>query len=163
MDFNGGKAPQQSPDFPDAFYRVAVKGLCVRDGKVLMVHDYTGRGDGDANPEWELPGGGLDFGENFQDALRREVREEMGLEVMWVDEKPTYLWTTKRNASRGMEWYWVCTVFFRFEVKNLEVFTPTDECREIAFFSKEDLQTKVADLSAQIVPLAKHFNPADFT
>ena len=67
------KAPQQSPDFPDAFYRVAVKGLCVREGKVLLVHDYGGS-DIDMSPKWELPGGGVDFGENFQDALKREGR-----------------------------------------------------------------------------------------
>ena len=35
------KAPQQSPDFPDCFYRVTVKGLIVREGKVLMSLDFV--------------------------------------------------------------------------------------------------------------------------
>ena len=156
------KPSQQSPDFPDAFYRVTVKGLCVRDGKVLLVHDYTGRSATDPSPEWELPGGGLDFGEDFQQALRREVQEEMGLEVAWIDPKPMYVWTTKHETGRGMEWYWVCTVIYRFDVERLESFTPTEECREIRFFSKEDLEKNIVDLAAQIVPLAKRFNPADF-
>ena len=155
------KPPQESPDFPDAFYRVTVKGLCVRDGKVLMAHDFTGRSDTDPSPEWELPGGGVDFGEKFQDALKREVQEEMGLKVTWIDEKPTYVWTTKHNSGRGMQWFWVCTLFFRFEVENLD-FTPSEECKDIKFFSKEELQANVKDLASQIVPLAEHFNPADF-
>ena len=152
---------QQSLNFPDAFYRVAVKGLYVRDGKVLLVHDYTGRSDTDPSPEWELPGGGVDFGETFQDALKREVQEEMGLTVTWMDDRPTYIWTTRHGSGKGMDWYWVCSVFFRFDVEDLD-FTPTDECREIRFFSKEELQKNIADFGLQVVPLAEHFNPADF-
>ena len=155
------KPAQTSPDFPDAFYRVAVKGLYVRDGKVLLVHDYTGRSDTDPSPEWELPGGGVDFGETFQDALKREVQEEMGLTVTWMDDRPTYIWTTRHGSGKGMDWYWVCSVFFRFDVEDLD-FTPTDECREIRFFSKEELQQNIAEFGLQIVPLAEHFNPADF-
>lgn len=155
------KKPQDSPDFPNAFYRVTIKGLCVRDGKVLLAHDYTGRSDTDTNPEWELPGGGLDFGETFHDALRREVQEEMNLKVAWIDEKPTYIWTTKHGRGRGMDWYWVCTIIFRFDVEDLN-FTPTEECREIQFFSKEDLQANVANLAAQIVPLVERFDSSDF-
>ena len=155
------KPPQISEDFPDAFYRVTAKGICVRDGKVLLVHDFTGRSDTDDSPEWELPGGGLDFGESFSDALRREVKEEMGLEVAWIEDKPTYVWTTKHGSGKGMEWYWVCSALFRFEVTNLN-FMPSEECREIKFFSKKDLEDNVSDFGSQIVPLAKVFNPKDF-
>ncbi|HEY5383393.1 MAG TPA: NUDIX hydrolase [Candidatus Paceibacterota bacterium] len=155
------KPPQDSLDFPNAFYRVTVKGLCVRDGKILLVHDYSGHSATDPGSEWELPGGGLEFGENFQDALKREVQEEMGLKVSWIDEKPTFVWTTKHSTGRWMEWYWVCSVMFRFEVEDLN-FTPSIECREIKFFSKEDLQNNIADLASQVVPLAERFNPQAF-
>lgn len=30
---------------------------------------------------WEMPGGGMDFGENLQEALKREIFEEVGLSV----------------------------------------------------------------------------------
>lgn len=127
----------------------------------MLLHDFTGRSDTDPSPEWELPGGGLDFGETFTDALRREVKEEMGLEVAWVEEKPTYVWTVKHGTGKGMEWYWICSALFRFEVSSLD-FAPSEECREIRFFSKEELEANINDLGVQVQPLAQRFNPADF-
>lgn len=53
--------------------------LAVADGsgRVLLVQQ---RGE-PFRGEWLLPGGGLEAGETFEAALRREVREETGLEV----------------------------------------------------------------------------------
>src|SRR5882724_7613845 len=95
---------QQSKDFPNAFYRVSVKGLLVRDNKLMLVDDYTGLIAKEKDGEWELPGGGLDFGENFQDGLRREIKEETGMTPTWIADKPTYTWIVKREGRRGMEW-----------------------------------------------------------
>ncbi|MEV6494877.1 NUDIX domain-containing protein [Actinoplanes sp. NPDC051633] len=54
-------------------FPVSVKGVVVRDGKVLLLHNER--------DEWELPGGKLDLGEGPSDCVAREIMEEVGWAV----------------------------------------------------------------------------------
>ncbi len=56
---------------------VGVGALILQRGKVLLVE----RGHEPLKGYWSLPGGVLEAGERLEDAIRREVREETGLEV----------------------------------------------------------------------------------
>jgi 8-oxo-dGTP diphosphatase len=56
---------------------VGVGAVIVRDGKALIVR----RAHEPRKGEWSLPGGMLDLGESLTDAVRREVKEETGLDV----------------------------------------------------------------------------------
>lgn len=56
-----------------------VVGALVREGKVLLGHR---RPDKHAIPDvWDLPGGVVEPGESEPDALARELREELGVQV----------------------------------------------------------------------------------
>jgi ADP-ribose pyrophosphatase YjhB (NUDIX family) len=55
-----------------------VKAVLSHEGRVLLVRHTYG-------PErWELPGGGLRRGEAPLDGVRREIREELGVEITGV-------------------------------------------------------------------------------
>lgn len=150
---------ESSPHFPDSFYRVGIKGLCVHDGKILLSYDATCMVDGKPASLWELPGGGMDFGETFKETLVREVREEMGVAVTKVADRPMYAWTHKVIGGRNMEWFYVLLLAFPFEVQNLDI-TPSPECQEARFFTKEELQT--LPMNYQMWPLRELFDPKDF-
>lgn len=67
-------------DLPIKYIRPGMKAFIVRDGKILIVKERVKR-FGKETIIYDLPGGGIDPGENLYDALRREVREEVGLEI----------------------------------------------------------------------------------
>jgi ADP-ribose pyrophosphatase YjhB (NUDIX family) len=64
------------PDAPKANSLVVAVGAVVRNdrGEILLIE----RAD---NGLWALPGGAQEIGESVTDAVRREVREETGIEV----------------------------------------------------------------------------------
>ena len=60
--------------------RVIVVGLVWNDrGELLLCKMKTDRGVFPG--EWGLPGGGIEPGERMDEALRRELREELGIQV----------------------------------------------------------------------------------
>src|SRR5580765_7709002 len=54
-------------------YPLSIKGVLIRDGCVLLLRNKRN--------EWDLPGGRPDPGEDHRAALKREVREETGIDV----------------------------------------------------------------------------------
>lgn len=116
-------------NIPECFYRVSVKALVLDDSKrFLLVKEDNGL--------WELPGGGLDFGESPQEGIKREIWEEMSLNVDYIEEHPSYFFTTINHKG-----VFIANVVYLAEMKNLD-FTATPECVEVRFFStKEVLQS----------------------
>lgn len=57
--------------------KIAQKAIIVKDGKVLLMRDSR-----EGRVIWELPGGRMNINEEPKAALQREIREELGVEVV---------------------------------------------------------------------------------
>ncbi len=110
------------------FERPSVRGIIMKNGKILMIHslkyDY-----------YKLPGGGIEEGESYEEALIREVKEESGYFL-----KPDTIkeFGYVRRKSKGMKedifiqdnYYFVCETDETQASQNLddyeadELFTP---------------------------------------
>lgn len=58
--------------------RVRVCGICIREGKILLIKH---KNIGEYGYLWSPPGGGLKFGETLLECLQREFLEETNLRI----------------------------------------------------------------------------------
>jgi len=110
---------------PNNYYRTSIKALVLDENKKFLLFK-------EASGFWELPGGGLDFGERVKDCLIRELKEEAGLEVVWANQRPSYFITVINNDN-----VWKSMVIYETKIKDLD-FQVSDECIEIGFFTIEE-------------------------
>ena len=76
-------------------FGIALKALIIYNSKVLIVKRESE--DNFKPNEYDLPGGRLEFGESPEEALKREVLEETGLEIEIVT--PSRVWTLYKNDN----------------------------------------------------------------
>jgi len=57
--------------------KVGIGVIVIRDGKILLGKRKGAHGEG----TWSFPGGHLESFETFEDAARREVKEETGIDI----------------------------------------------------------------------------------
>ena len=65
-----------------------VAAIIIKDGQVFA----TQRGYGEFQGWWEFPGGKMEAGESPQEALKREIREELDADVLVKELLETVEW-----------------------------------------------------------------------
>ena len=95
----------------DIVLRVAAKAVIVKDGKVLLLREAATYGDGTQRGRYHMPGGRIEPGEQFEEALRREAREETGLEIEIKDPIFVGEWrpVIKGTPNQIVGIFFVCT------------------------------------------------------
>ena len=87
---------------------VVVSAVIVCNGEVLIQQRKVSGSLGGIG-RWECPGGKVNSGESFDNALRREIREELGLEV----KVGRLLYSQINTYSSGVDYlvlYYACTL-----------------------------------------------------
>ncbi len=63
---------------------VGAGALIVHGKKLVLVKRGVQPGKG----KWSIPGGAVELGENVRDAVRGEVKEETGLDIEMIEDRP---------------------------------------------------------------------------
>ncbi len=123
----------------DYLYRISIKGVIRNEkGEVLVVKE-AGR------TYWDLPGGGMDHGEDLRTAIAREMKEEVNLNgsfnfrILHVDE-PTYL----ENHD-----FWQVRLIFEIKPQILS-FSPGEDSDETSFVNPQQLKDSNEDVERLI-------------
>lgn len=97
---------------------VAAKALVVNQGKVLLIRESANNPVGTNANKYDVVGGRIEPGESVEECLKREVKEETGLEIKIG--KPFYV-TEWRPVVKGEPWQ-IVGIFF-------ECFADKDQVR----------------------------------
>jgi 8-oxo-dGTP diphosphatase len=106
-----------------------VAGLICRQGKLLACQRKK---EGPFPLKWEFPGGKIEGGEEALDALRRELREELGIEVLEASE-------TFRHRHLYHDWDEVELIFF--EVSRFDGAIENRVFESLLWAGREELAT----------------------
>ena len=121
--------------------RTIVCPLIQNDGCYLLCEMADDRGVFPG--QWALSGGGVEPGERIEEALRREVREELGEQLVLSEITP---WTfsddirTKTYADGSQEEIYMIYLIFDCVAANREV-NINEEFQAFAWVKAEDLGT----------------------
>ncbi len=85
----------------DKFF-FAQKAFVVKENKLLMIQKSGD--DPDQAGKWEVPGGRMKFGEDVDEHIIREVKEEVNVDI--IPSKPFYAWQWQlRRKDSNNEYY----------------------------------------------------------
>lgn len=118
--------------------RVSAYGLCVGPRGALLVR----MGEGLADGQWTLPGGGLAWGEDPAEAVRREIAEETGLDAEVGGVVGVYSRTFMRSDERPFHSVHVIGLYYavdRVEGRLRSEDGDTDRCEWVPLESIDEL------------------------
>ena len=82
--------------------------------------------------KFDLPGGFINLGENAEDSVKREVREELGIRITDFSYFGSYV---DRYPYKGISYYTLC-FFYTARIPNRQPMKPADDVSSFIFVPK---------------------------
>jgi len=120
-----------------------VAGICIHEKKILMGCRLAN--DGAFGSHWEFPGGKREEGEKDEEALKREFKEELGVEVTETKFFQRILWQYPEKTVELM--------FYFVKLSSLNVSDyQLDSHSELKWVTKEEaLSLKVLPANLELI------------
>jgi ADP-ribose pyrophosphatase YjhB (NUDIX family) len=114
---------------------VGVGGVIFDGASVLLAK----RGQEPAKGTWSLPGGAVELGEKVIDALKREIREEIGIEIQ-VGGLIRVLDRIIQDEERRIRYHYVIVDYWGWKTSGEP--KPGSDTSDICFVPLEEIQKK---------------------
>ena len=141
--------PREYPERPV----LAVGAVVVDRGRALLVK----RAQEPAKGAWSIPGGKVEYGETLQDAVRREIKEETGLDIE-VGRRLRILQRMFRDDSGRMKYHYVLVDYRAVPVGGM--LSASSDAADVRYFADSELAgLGLADITLRVVRSALHNGP----
>ena len=114
---------------------MGVGGVIFDGASVLLAK----RGQEPAKGTWSLPGGAVELGEKLIDALKREIREEIGIEIQ-VGGLIRVLDRIVRDEERRVRYHYVIVDYWGWKTSGEP--KPGSDTSDICFVPIEEIQKR---------------------
>lgn len=89
---------------------------------------------------WETPGGSVDFGETLKEAVKREFKEEYGIDIEIVEQYPA-----EDHLIPEEKQHWVATTFLaKMKDGQTPIIMEPEKCDDIGWFSLDNLPSPLS-------------------
>ncbi|PCI24834.1 DNA mismatch repair protein MutT [Candidatus Peregrinibacteria bacterium] len=95
---------------------------------------------------WEFPGGAVSFGETLEEAIKREFKEECGVEICIKE-----MLCVTDHILPEVGQHWVSPTFIASLVSGVPTIKEPEKCSEIGWFSLDNLPSPLMTVSENSV------------
>lgn len=124
----------------------AVGILIIKDSRILLIKRVFPPSAG----KWSIPGGIVELGEKVEEAARREVREEVGIEIGDLELLGIYDNIIRDNDGK-VRYHYVIVEYLAKPIST--AITPSDEVAEYTWVNLEDVDK--LDASPSLLEIIK--------
>ena len=83
----------------------SVRGIVNYNDKIVLIHRIKTKDDGTVRDYYVTPGGKIEENESHEEALRREIKEELGIEI---EMKDLCLELDDRDYNDSFQYFYEC-------------------------------------------------------
>ena len=122
---------------------IASGPVIVENSKVLLDKDFK-------EDLWKFCGGRVKENESLIDTAIRRSKEELGIDIEFLDENPYMTFTEKETANGSID-----VILAHFLARKVGEIKPREDIREWNWF---DINNLPEGLAPNIIPVLKHFD-----
>jgi mutator protein MutT len=108
-------------------------GACIVNDQGQIFLALRGQKAKNEKGKWEIPGGSVEFGETLENALKREIFEELGIEIEIVK-----LLDVCDHILKDEGQHWVSPTYICKITKGIPTVKEPEKCDGIGWFSIDD-------------------------
>lgn len=95
---------------------LVIIGVIRNKDKYLLTFRHGDKEEKWANDHWQFPGGGMEYGETPETTLKRELKEELGVDII-VKQLIPKIFTKKRTDWQGIFICFLCSYDGKQKIK----------------------------------------------